>query len=56
MTLTDGAALAIVVSNAANSTTTGWPVDFWWTELACPFHAFEEREYEIDGNSITGQQ
>jgi hypothetical protein len=42
--------VAIVVSNAANSTTTGWPVDFWWTELAYPFHAFEERKYEIDDN------
>ena len=33
--------VAIVISNAANSTTTGWPVGFWWSELAHPFHVFK---------------
>ncbi len=28
--------VAIVISNAAVSTTTGWPVGFWWSELSHP--------------------
>jgi hypothetical protein len=24
-----------------------WPVGFWWSELAHPFHAYKERDYEI---------
>jgi hypothetical protein len=27
---------AIVLSNPAVSSTTGWPVGFWWSELAHP--------------------
>jgi hypothetical protein len=32
--------VAIVISNPAISTTTGWPVGFWWSELAHPYFAF----------------
>ena len=27
---------AIVIANPAQSTTTGWPVGFWWSELSHP--------------------
>jgi putative intracellular protease/amidase len=46
--------VAIVISNAAKSTTTGWPVGFWWSELAHTFHAFKERGYEIEVFSPDG--
>lgn len=40
--------IAIVLSNPAISTTTGWPVGFWWSELAHPYLAFEEKGYESE--------
>lgn len=40
--------VAIVVANPAVSTTTGWPVGFWWSELTHPYLAFEEAGYEIE--------
>ena len=39
--------VAIVIANPAVSTTTGWPVGFWWSELTHPYHAFEEKGYEV---------
>lgn len=39
--------IAIVISNPALSTTTGWPVGFWWSELTHPYHAFHEAGYEV---------
>jgi putative intracellular protease/amidase len=39
--------VAIVISNSAVSSTTGWPVGFWWSELTHPYHAFVERGYEV---------
>jgi putative intracellular protease/amidase len=39
--------VAIVLSNPAVSTTTGWPVGFWWSELAHPFYEFTEKGYEV---------
>ena len=39
--------VAIVVSNPAVSTTTGWPVGFWWSELTHPYYAFTEKGYEV---------
>jgi putative intracellular protease/amidase len=39
--------VAIVLSNPAVSTTTGWPVGFWWSELTHPWLAFTERGYEV---------
>lgn len=46
--------VAIVISNAATSTSTGWPVGFWWSELTHPFHMFVERGYEIEVFSPDG--
>ena len=40
--------VAIVIANAAVSTTTAWPVGFWWSELTHPYLAFEEAGYEIE--------
>jgi putative intracellular protease/amidase len=39
---------AIVISNPAVSTTTGWPVGFWWAELTHPYFHFSERGWEVE--------
>jgi putative intracellular protease/amidase len=39
--------IAIVIANPAISTTTGWPVGFWWSELTHPYHVFVEHGYEV---------
>ncbi|WP_035058506.1 type 1 glutamine amidotransferase domain-containing protein [Andreprevotia chitinilytica] len=39
--------VAIVLANPATSTTTGWPVGFWWSELTHPYFAFSEQGYEV---------
>ncbi len=46
--------VAIVISNPAVSTTTQWPVGFWWSELSHPYYAFEERGYEVEVFSPAG--
>lgn len=46
--------VAIVIANPAVSTTTGWPVGFWWSELAHPYHEFRERGYEVEVFSPDG--
>ena len=40
--------IAIVIANPAVSTTTGWPVGFWWSELSHTWLAFSEKGYEIE--------
>jgi putative intracellular protease/amidase len=40
--------VAIVIANPAVSTTTGWPVGFWWSELSHPYLAFTEKGYEVE--------
>jgi putative intracellular protease/amidase len=40
--------VAIVLSNPAVSSTTGWPVGFWWSELSHPYFAFQEKGYEVE--------
>jgi putative intracellular protease/amidase len=40
--------VAIVIANPAVSTTTGWPVGFWWSELTHPYLAFEEAGYAVE--------
>ena len=40
--------VAIVIANPTVSTTTGWPVGFWWSELTHPYLAFEEAGYEVE--------
>lgn len=40
--------VAIVVSNPSVSTTTGWPVGFWWSELTHPYFLFHEAGMNVD--------
>jgi putative intracellular protease/amidase len=40
--------VAIVIANPATSTTTGWPVGFWWAELTHPYYVLHEAGYEIE--------
>ena len=40
--------VAIVLSNPAVSTTTGWPVGFWWAELTHPYFKFTEAGYDVE--------
>ena len=46
--------VAIVIANPAVSTTTGWPVGFWWSELSHPYFVFEEKGYEVEIFSPNG--
>lgn len=46
--------VAIVISNPATSTTTQWPVGFWWSELTHPYYAFTEAGYEVEVFSPKG--
>jgi putative intracellular protease/amidase len=43
-----------VISNPAVSTSTGWPVGFWWSELTHPYYAFTEAGWEVDVYSPDG--
>ena len=40
--------VAMVIANPAVSTTTGWPVGFWWSELTHPYLVFTECGYEVE--------
>lgn len=40
--------VALVIANPAVSTTTGWPVGFWWSELTHPYYAFKEAGYAVE--------
>ena len=46
--------VAIVLSNPAVSSTTGWPAGFWWSELSHPYLAFQEKGYEVEVFSPDG--
>ena len=46
--------IAIVIANPAVSTTTDWPVGFWWSELTHPYHVFTENGYEVEVFSPNG--
>lgn len=46
--------IALVLSNPAVSTTTGWPVGFWWSELTHPYYEFTEAGYEVELFSPAG--
>jgi putative intracellular protease/amidase len=39
--------IAMVASNPATSPTTGWPVGFWWAELAHSYWEFVECGFEV---------
>lgn len=40
--------IALVLANPTVSTTTGWPVGFWWAELTHPYYVFTEAGYEVE--------
>jgi putative intracellular protease/amidase len=40
--------VAIVIANPAVSTTTQWPVGFWWSELTHPYYVMTEAGYEVE--------
>jgi putative intracellular protease/amidase len=46
--------VAMVIANPAVSSTTGWPVGFWWSELSHPWQLFEEAGYEVEVFSPAG--
>lgn len=46
--------VAIVLSNPGTSSTTGWPVGFWWSELTHPYFKFTEAGYEVELFSPAG--
>lgn len=46
--------IALVIANPAVSTTTGWPVGFWWSELTHPYYVFTEQGYEVEVFSPDG--
>jgi putative intracellular protease/amidase len=46
--------VGIVISNPSVSTTTGWPVGFWWSELTHPYFHFTEVGYQVEVFSPDG--
>lgn len=40
--------VAIVVSNPAVSTQTGWPIGFWWAEVVHPYWEFVQNGYNVE--------
>lgn len=46
--------VAIVIANPATSTSTGWPVGFWWSELTHPYYELTEKGYEVEVFSPAG--
>lgn len=40
--------VAIVIANPAVSSTAGWPVGFWWSELTHPYYRFVEAGYQVE--------
>ena len=46
--------VAIVIANPTVSSTTGWPVGFWWSELTHPYYRFQEAGYETEIFSPAG--
>ena len=44
----------MVAADAATSTTTGWPVGFWWAELTHPWWTFRHAGYEVEIRSPSG--
>lgn len=46
--------VAIVIANPSVSSTNGWPVGFWWSELTHPYFVFAEKGYEVEIFSPNG--
>ncbi len=38
----------MVIANPAVSSTTGWPVGFWWSELSHPYFFLTEKGYQVE--------
>ncbi|WP_047396909.1 type 1 glutamine amidotransferase domain-containing protein [Chitinibacter sp. ZOR0017] len=39
--------IALVIANPATSSSTGWPVGFWWSEVTHPYYVLTEAGYEV---------
>ena len=46
--------ILLVAANPSTSTTTGWPIGFWWAELTHPYWTFTEAGYEVEIRSPMG--
>ena len=46
--------ILLVAANPATSTTTGFPIGFWWAELTHPYWAFTEAGYDVEIRSPLG--
>jgi putative intracellular protease/amidase len=46
--------IVVLASNPAVSEQTGWPIGFWWAELAHPYWEFAEHGYETEIASTEG--
>jgi putative intracellular protease/amidase len=46
--------IALIAANPAISEQTGWPIGFWWAELAHPYWEFSEKGYQVDIYSPEG--
>ena len=46
--------ILMVAANPSTSTTTGWPIGFWWAELTHPYWAFTEAGYAVEIRSPEG--
>jgi putative intracellular protease/amidase len=46
--------VAIILANPAMSSTTGWPVGFWWSELTHPYFVLTEKGYDVEIFSVSG--
>jgi putative intracellular protease/amidase len=44
----------MIAANSAVSTTTGWPIGFWWGELTHPYWTFTEAGYTVEIRSPDG--
>jgi putative intracellular protease/amidase len=54
LTRTTAKRVLMVIANPAVSTTLGWPVGFWGSELTHPYQAFSEAGYEVSVASPEG--
>ncbi len=43
--------VAIVIANPTISTTTGWPVGFWWSELTHPYYELTEKGMKLKSSA-----
>jgi len=46
--------VAIVIANKAVSSTTGWPVGFWWSEMTHTYYFLTEQGYKVEVFSPEG--